>query len=161
MSKKIIFNLLIILSIKSNFCTYLMKINEIEDINNFNSFIEKISNEDKSKDKDLQKKIKKIIIDEYKKLTNANFKNIDIQCPFTINIYDGTKKYVSEITEKDNLIFSDLNEIPQDGVKNVKNKNFIVINGKKNDTTISIIIFKELPENKIITQSGILEDVKQ
>lgn len=158
MNKKTMFNLLIVLSSKSNCCTWLMKINEIEDIDNFNSFVEKISNEKKAKKKELQKKIKNDIIDEYKKLQTANFKNIDIQCLFTINIYDGTKKYISEITEKGNLIFSDFNEIPQDGVKNVKKKNFIIINGKKNDTTISIIIFKELPENKKINKNGELED---
>jgi len=159
MDKKIIFSLLINFSIKYNFCTYLLNINKIEDIDNFNNFIEKLSNEDKAKDKDLTKKIRTTIIDSYQKLEKANSKTLEIeQCPFAINVYDGTKKYVSVITERGNLIFGNFDEIPQEGVKNVKGKDYIVINGKKSNNTISIIIFKEIPENKKINKDGVLED---
>lgn len=159
MSKKIIFNLLMVYSIKQSLCGYIFNSNPDSLIDNFDSFTELLTKDDKKrKDKGLTKKMRETIIESFTKLQPGCFVDVGLPCNFQLDKFDGTKKYISEITEKANFVFNSFSEITNDGVDKVTNKNFIVIKGKKNDTTIIITLFKNITENKKIDKDGELKD---
>ena len=112
MSKKLLISS-IILGTKSISGGYLFKMNNFNNISNFDYFVKKLTNENCKKN--IIDDIKKNIINNYKELKNAYIKEIDLKCGFNINIYDD-KKYISEIKEKENLVFGDFNEINNDGI---------------------------------------------
>ena len=154
MSKKLLISS-IILGTKSISGGYLFKMNNFNNISNFDYFVKKLTNENCKKN--IIDDIKKNIINNYKELKNAYIKEIDLKCGFNINIYDD-KKYISEIKEKENLVFGDFNEINNDGITETYKKNFIVILSKIDNNTIKIKLFKNIPENKKIDKDGKLVD---
>ena len=160
MSKKIIFNLLMVYSIKQSLCGYIFNSNPDFIIVNFDYFTEILTNDNtRRKDNGLTKKMRETIIESFTKLQPGCSDKVELTCCFKLDKFDGTKKYISKIEEKANLVFGSFIEITNDGVDKVTGGNFIVIKGKKDDNkTITITLFKNIPENKKIDKDGELID---
>lgn len=159
MSKKIIFSLLMVYSIKQSLCGYIFNSNPDFLIDGFDGFTELLTNDDtRRKDRGLTKDMRENIIKSFTNLKPGCFVNVELKCCFKLDKFDGTKKYISKIEEKANLEFKSFIEITNDGVDKITGGNFIVIKCKTNDKTIKITLFKNIPENKKIDKDGELKN---
>ena len=153
MLKKILFVISSKYVFSFNNCCPMLEFTKIEGLDN--QFLRILTDGDVNGN--IKDRIEKNIIETYKEVDKQSSR--EFQLKLQVNFKADIKPHIITITEGTDLKFSDNKEIPADGIKNITGKTFFVLKSISDDKkSVNVVIYKKIPENKMIDKNGDLKD---